>query len=247
MNNVFSFRVGIFTLLNLISLLLIASWSGGITREYWDVLDQWVFATTNPLLNEINVAWRWLWAILSIRISDLVPLFVILWFFSIKGAIFADRQRLFGLVGFVLLLIVMLFVRETLDLYVDLQNLGRVSPTAAIDSAVRLSSIYPSFNLKDWDSDSFPGDHAAVLFTWLGYCLFFVRNKWSLWVLFFVVLFSLPRLMAGAHWLSDIIVGGVSTALTALAFGLYTPMLNRPQKSLTKIINSVLGYCLKKI
>jgi membrane-associated phospholipid phosphatase len=246
MNNIFSFRAGIFITLNLISLLLVASWSGGVTREYWDILDQWVFTTTNPWLNQFNAVWSWFWAILSIRVADLIPLFIMLWFFAIKGAIFADKDRLFGFVGFVLLLIVMLFVRETLDFYADSENLGRSSPTAVMDSVVRLSSIYPSFNLKDWDSDSFPGDHAAVLFTWLGYCLFFVRNKWSFLVLFFVVLFSLPRLMAGAHWLSDILVGGVSTALTALAFGLYTPILNKAQRGLTKIANNILGRLLGK-
>jgi membrane-associated phospholipid phosphatase len=46
--------------------------------------------------------------------------------------------------------------------------------------------------------------------------------------------------MAGAHWMSDIMVGGISTALTALAFGLYTPLLNTPQKILNKITNRIL-------
>jgi membrane-associated phospholipid phosphatase len=50
----------------------------------------------------------------------------------------------------------------------------------------------------------------------------------------------MPRLMAGAHWMSDIIVGGLSTALTTLAFGLYTPLLNAPQKTLRKIANRIL-------
>jgi hypothetical protein len=55
--------------------------------------------------------------------------------------------------------------------------------------------MYPDFGLKDYSGDSFPGDHAAVLFTWLGYCLFFVRNKWTAWILFVVVLFVMPRLI----------------------------------------------------
>jgi membrane-associated phospholipid phosphatase len=134
----------------------------------------------------------------------------------------------------------MLFVRELLDFYVDYNHLNRASPTMLIGEAVRLSSIYPDFGLKDYSGDSFPGDHAAVLFTWLGYCLFFVRNKWTPWILFVVVLFVMPRLMAGAHWMSDIMVGGISTALTALAFGLYTPLLNTPQKILNKITNRIL-------
>lgn len=235
----FSFNIIPFILLNTISVLLVFSWTYGATREYWDVLDKWVFDATNPLLGELGSAWSWSWALLSIRIADLISLFVILWFFYAKDVIFANKDRLFGLIGFVLLGVVMLFARELLDLYVEFSNLDRASPTALISDALRLSSMYPNFGLKDISMDSFPGDHAAVLFTWLGYCLFFVRNKWSYWIIFFVVLFSTPRLMAGAHWMSDILVGGVSTALTALAFGVYTPVLNKPQKILNKIANRI--------
>lgn len=240
MNNIFSFRPNIFITLNSLSLLLVSSWSYGATREYWDLLDQWVFDATNPLLNELGGLWSWFWAVLSIRIADLIPFFIILWFFYAKGVIFESRDRLAGFIGFGLLGIVMLFVRELLDFYVEYNNLNRASPTVLIGDAVRLSSMYPDFGLKDSSGDSFPGDHAAVLFTWLGYCLFFVRNKWTPWILFVVVVFAMPRLIAGAHWMSDIMVGGISTALTALAFGLYTPLLNTPQKILSKITNRIL-------
>jgi membrane-associated phospholipid phosphatase len=204
MNNIFSFRFSTFATLNIISLLLVSSWSYGVTREYWDWLDRWVFDATNPLLNELGGVWSWFWAVLSIRIADLIPFFIILWFFYAKGVIFESKDRLVGLIGFALLGVVMLFVRELLDFYVDYNHLNRASPTMLIGEAVRLSSMYPDFGLKDYSGDSFPGDHAAVLFTWLGYCLFFVRNKWTAWILFVVVLFVMPRLMAGAHWMSDI-------------------------------------------
>ncbi|SFV85260.1 hypothetical protein MNB_SUP05-SYMBIONT-4-253 [hydrothermal vent metagenome] len=36
--------------------------------------------------------------------------------------------------------------------------------------------------------------------------------------------------MSGTHWFSDIAVGGLSIALTAIAFGLYTPILNYFEK-----------------
>jgi membrane-associated phospholipid phosphatase len=57
-----------------------------------------------------------------------------------------------------------------------------------------------------------------------------------------VIFFSLPRLIAGAHWLSDILVGGVSIALIALAFGLYTPLLNRVNKVLNKWASSFIKH-----
>jgi hypothetical protein len=50
-----------------ISLLLVSSWSYGVTREYWDWLDRWVFDATNPLLNELGGVWSWFWAVLSIH------------------------------------------------------------------------------------------------------------------------------------------------------------------------------------
>jgi hypothetical protein len=61
--------------------LLVSSWSYGATREYWDWLDRWVFDATNPLLNELGGVWSWFWAVLSMRIADLIPFFIILWFF----------------------------------------------------------------------------------------------------------------------------------------------------------------------
>jgi hypothetical protein len=48
----------------------------------------------------------------------LIPFFIILWFFYAKGVIFESKDRLVGLIGFALLGVVMLFVRELLDFYV---------------------------------------------------------------------------------------------------------------------------------
>ena len=242
--NTFSFKLSIFAVLNIASVLLVLSWTDGVTREYWDTLDQWIFNATNSSLD--NGAFTWLMAVLSIRIADLVPLIVILGFFYAKDVIFAKQDRIFGLVGFVLILLVMILVRELLDLYTEMVGLNRESPTTVVDSAIRLSSMYPEFHLKDISGDSFPGDHAAVLLIWLGYSLFFARNKWSVIIVFLVMLFSLPRLIAGAHWFSDIAVGGLSITLSTLAFGLYTPLLNKPQIALSKVANDILSVSFKK-
>jgi hypothetical protein len=40
--------------------------------------------------------WSWFWAVLSIRIADLIPFFIILWFFYAKGVIFESKDRLVG-------------------------------------------------------------------------------------------------------------------------------------------------------
>ncbi|MBW5291303.1 MAG: putative membrane protein [Candidatus Ruthia sp. Asou_11_S2] len=236
----YQFQSKPFFILNFVSLLLLFSWSNATTREYWDYLDHQTFIVLNQSLVEFHSIWRGFWAILSVRIADLIPLFLIGLFFYFDDVLFKNKHKMMGLIGFVTLLILMLLMREMMNLYVEYANLGRKSPTLVVDSALRLSSMYPGLGLKDMSAHSFPGDHAAVLFTWLGYCLFFARNRWR-WLVFIIVLvFSMPRLMAGAHWFSDVMVGGVSVATMTLAFGLYTPLLNYINKTLGNVASKFL-------
>ena len=222
----FIFKAIFFFSLNILALLIFFSWINDAGRVYWDIIDYYAAGFLNGLLTQSSSVWNGLWGLLSMRIADLLPLIFIAAFFYFDDVLFAKQQRLAGMVGFVTLLALLLLVRESVDFYVDYYALNRVSPSLQLDSIIRLSEIYPNLNLKDASAESFPGDHAAVLITWLGYSLFFVRNRWSWAALLVVVVFSLPRLISGAHWLSDVLVGGVGIALIALAFGLYTPLLN---------------------
>lgn len=223
----FTFKLKPFLLLNILAFFILYSWVNEGTRVYWNALDIWSIELLNGSLFESSYWWSWMWAVLSLRIADIFALTFILLFFYFSNVLFKKNQRLYGLISFVSLLVLMLIAREFLDFYIEYQDLSRSSPSLQIDSVIRLSEIYPHLPLKDSSGSSFPGDHAAVLITWLGYCLFFVRNFWSWVAVLLVVFFSLPRLIAGAHWLSDILVGGTSIAFITLAFGLYTPLLNR--------------------
>lgn len=238
----FVFKLKPFFLLNALALIIFYSWINVDTRVYWDALDLWSFEVLNGSLVHSNYWWNGMWAVLSVRIADVFPLLFILLFFYFNNVLFEKDQRLYGLVGFVSLLVLMLIVREFLDFYVEYKDLNRSSPSLQLDSVIRLSELYPNLPLKDSSGSSFPGDHAAVLITWLGYCLFLVRNIWSLTAISLVIFFSLPRLIAGAHWLSDVLVGGVSIALVALAFGLYTPLLNSANIFFNKRITNFIKH-----
>ncbi len=216
-----------FFLLNVLAGLIFFSWAHDSTRLYWDELDYQALDFLNGWLSQTPSLWNQLWVVLSIRVADVLPLIFMLGFFYFDDVLFKKDQRLAGFIGFIVLLVLMFIVREGLDFYVEYNHLSRISPSLQLDFVVRLSELYPEFNLKDASVESFPGDHATVLMTWLGYCLFFMRNRWSWMALLLVVIFSLPRLVSGAHWLSDVLVGGSSIALLSLAFGLYTPLLNR--------------------
>lgn len=240
-----TFKLKPLLLLNLGSILLLLSWSLPALREYWDLLDLHVFVMMDNSIKAWGWWWHGFWALLSVRTLDLLPLFLMLIVFWKEDAVFQRSERLSGLIGFVSLLLLMLFVREMLDWYIESAQLKRASPTALVEGAQRLSQFYPNLSLKDWSSDSFPGDHAAVLFVWLGYCLFFVRNRWSVFVLIVSAIFILPRLVAGAHWFSDVMVGGLSIALSTLSIGLYTPILNRLNQRLNALAEQLFGKFIK--
>lgn len=237
----FDFNFRKILVLLLLSLVLILSWVHNDLTHIWKSVDVSVFYTLNSSL-EGNTYWSMLWAFLSLREADIVAAIVIFLFFYSNGVVFNKEERLKGFIGFVTLLFVMLIVRELVDLFVEIYKLNRPSPSLVLDSSIRLSELYPTLHPKDASPASFPGDHAAVLFTWFGYCIYFAKNKWSLAILFATIFFALPRLIAGAHWFSDVAVGGLSIALISISFGLYTPLLNKVNSKLTSLLS---GYLFK--
>ncbi len=242
----FIFKPGLFLLCNILAFLIFFSWLNAHSKLYWDLVDYQAVEFLNGSLGQSANFWNAMWAVLNVRITDFVPLFFILTFFYFDNILFKKGQRLIGLIRFVSLLVLMLIVREGVNFYIDYNHLNRKSPSLTLEAVIRLSEIYPNINLKDASSNSFPGDHAAILLTWFGYCLFFARNTWSLLAVFLVVFFSLPRLIAGAHWLSDILVGGAGIAFITLAFGLYTPLLNKVNQFLVEVTQHFIQNIITK-
>lgn len=110
----------------------------------------------------------------------------------------------------------------------------RLSPSYIDADAFSLQNLCP-FRVKDRSSSSFPADHALFLFLWGNYYLRwgvaqFKRCSATL----LVVLFSLPRLISGAHWLTDILFGGIIPAylfyLTYRTFVLYQALKREGQQ-----------------
>jgi len=237
----YRFQPRVFLLLIFLSILIMYSWTSDVFNQYWRIIDNNVFYFLNSTLGSFNDYWSGIWAILSVRAADLITLIIISLFFYFDGVLFSKGNRIKGLIGFTTILFVMLIVREFMDFYIEIYDLNRQSPSLVMDSVVRLSEIYPNISLKDSSPDSFPGDHAAVLFTWFGYCIYFTRNKWSLLAALVVIVFTTPRLIAGAHWFSDVAVGGLVIALVTLSIGLYTPLLNKIDSKIVNVFYKIVG------
>ena len=202
--------------------LLLGSWLCPITRVWWDTVDQAVFFALNGSVAAPS-AWSQLWALMNVRIMDLVPLLFLLPFMLIPDLIINRHQRMQAGMQLLMILIVMLVVRTVLDQVTEILAWRGKSPSLTLQPAHLLSSMYPGLPLKDSSSHSFPGDHSGVLMIVASFLLLKSCNRWSVLAACVASLFIAPRLIAGAHWLSDVLVGGVFIASISMAFGFFMP------------------------
>lgn len=212
---------------NLLALVLFASWLWPPARLLWDRFDVAAFHLLNaPLAN--NAAWARVWAVGNMRPVDLGVGLVMLLLLVKGNWIVAATQVRQALYAFLAVLGLLLLIRAgLLAELVKIMHWQRPSPSLSVEGAVRLTALFPDWgrdwHLKDASARSFPGDHASILLLWAVFLSFLARGwrRWLVWVL--AVLFMLPRLVSGAHWLSDLLVGGVFLVLVAIGWGLYTP------------------------
>lgn len=208
---------------------LIALWAWPESRAWLQQLSLTLFVVLNGSMADAPL-WSQIVAIANIRATDLATA-LLMALFLLKGGWAIERNAVRrGFVGFVLLLIWLLLFREVL-----LSPLSQwagwklPSPSMAVDGAISTASHVGPFRVKAGDRTSFPGDHAAVLFAWLGY-LMLVGNRHRLWrwlvpAALLVLVMMLPRLIIGAHWLTDNLIGGLVIAALSLAWTCMTPLL----------------------
>jgi len=217
--------------INVFALLLLASWLWPPARLLWDRFDASVFHQLNAPLAS-NSAWAHVWAVCSMRPVDLGFGLIMLVFLIRGNWIFGAAQVRQALYAFLAVLLLLLLIRVGLMVeLVKALHWQRASPSLTVDGAVRLTDLFPDWSrdwhMKDASGRSFPGDHASILLMWAMFLSPFASGwrRWLVWCLAFV--FMLPRLVSGAHWLSDILVGGLFLALIAIGWGLYTPYAAR--------------------
>ncbi len=213
--------------LQLTSLILLASWLPVAGKATWHSLDTPVFRLLNDSLGHVH-GWDLLWALLSTRLADFLAAVVMLLSLITPGLVFQRLQVRRALLVFIALLVVTLLVRTLFTRFIDGLGLQHASPSVALGNDFSLSAAFPwieqVLEIKDRSSRSFPGDHASVLLLWAAFLSLFARGKRLLLVWLTCVLLLLPRLVAGAHWLSDNLVGGGFVVMQTLAWGYCTPL-----------------------
>lgn len=195
------------------------------TEPLWDAVDLAVFKTLNSTIRD-NKFTQYFWALLNHKKMDLVEDVIFLLFF-IWGIFSAPKefrwkktaQFIFCILvaGCVIFFVNRNFLRHN-------HFIPRESPSLVVSHCTRISAEIPWKDLKDETISSFPGDHATTLFLFGFLFTAFVPRRLAIVAWLYVALRTLPRLVVGAHWFSDIAVGSVSIALFFVACFLYTPL-----------------------
>ena len=215
-------RLPYILLLNAAGFALFLSWYLPANHGFWFPLDSGIFLFFNQLLAK-SQAFLWLVAITNNRAFDGFSLLamgcLMLSFWRKEDA--AGRRRIIA-IGLVMLLIAVVVNQ----LAQGLMPVKRSSPSLYFPNINRVSELL-HISTKDASKDSFPGDHGMMLLIFSAFMLRYFGKKAFGVALIIVVVFVFPRVMIGAHWLTDIVVGSLSAVLIGLPWCLMTPLSDR--------------------
>ena len=200
---------------------LVLSYLWAPTRALWDSLDVHAAYALNAIVAGSHRE-QMFWAFANLRVSDYIAAVILLGVlvtYVWSGTNAPRRERVArAIIVCVLLVLLVAVTREWL-----FHDVARDSPSLVLQPFTLLSQQTP-FDAKDHSGQSFPGDHATVVATFTFLLWFFAGRRYGLVCAMLATLFVLPRLVSGAHWLSDAVIGGVVTALVCVPLVVFTPV-----------------------
>ncbi|MCZ4673759.1 phosphatase PAP2 family protein [Citrobacter sedlakii] len=215
-------RLSLILLLNAAGLALFMSWYIPAQHGIWSTADSSIFHFFNQKLVESR-AFLWLVALTNNRAFDgcsLLAMGCLMLSFWLKETP-AGRRRIV-MTGLVMLLTAVILNQ----LGQALLPVKRASPTLSFEHIYRVSELL-HIPTKDASRDSFPGDHGMMLLIFAAFMLRYFGKTAGAIGLLIALVFAFPRVMIGAHWLTDIVVGSLTVVLIGLPWCLMTPLSDR--------------------
>ncbi|EDW0818848.1 phosphatase PAP2 family protein [Salmonella enterica subsp. enterica] len=215
-------RYSLIILLNAAGLALFLSWYLPVNHGFWFTIDSGIFHFFNQKLVESH-AFLWWVAITNNRAFDgcsLLAMGGLMLSFWLKEN--ASGRRRIVIIGLVMLLTAVVLNQ----LGQALIPVKRASPTLSFEHIYRVSELL-HIPTKDASKDSFPGDHGMMLLIFSAFMLRYFGKTAGIIALIIFVVFAFPRVMIGAHWFTDIVVGSLTVILIGLPWWLMTPLSDR--------------------
>ena len=197
------------------------------TQALWLAFDTYLFQALNSSIVEHPIQ-QMFWALGNIKITDIFGALFLLTAFLLYIFEARDEERqkrieqlLYTIIWFE---ISILCCKQVITPICENFHLSRHGPTVVLPNAFMLSEVVPWCKVKDSSYFCYPADHAAIVFQWCAFMWFFAGWKRGLFVLISSMICILPRLISGAHWASDLLVGSGSIVMVAMAWAVCTPM-----------------------
>ncbi len=189
---------------------------------------------------DLGLPWQGFWAFLNIRILDALPALLIMavLFYSVWGLKRQLQIRGCGLIATLALIVATVPFLNSAIVHGWLEY-HRQSPSLALEDFVRLRDLVPGLSFKDQSNFSFPGDHAFILFCFMIFFTYFGKKRLVVISGLIACFFILPRIVSGAHWATDAVVGGLGPALIATSLMYATPLHQWIMKLICPVISFV--------
>lgn len=201
--------------------LLLLSWEYEPVRQFWDAIDEEVFFLLNGMLIS-GEKWQWTAAFSNTKRYDKISAIVLIG--VLAGYAIAERQhgftwRLAAVIVLGVCMLVFVYGRRRLGLF----EIDRPSPSMVLEPFYDLREAFPHKRPKTSAHSSFPSDHGIAVLVYGIIFWVISRRPWQIAILAIAPFFILPRMIGGAHWFTDVFVGGLWFALVISSLIIHTP------------------------
>lgn len=206
---------------NIFGIALLISQYYTYHHGFWFNVDSDIFHYFNHFLDGSHRFFLYLIAITNHRTFDIISFLAMamLYFYYFRQQDNDNKRRM------VIIGIIMLIMAVCIKQWGSLIPISHESPTLyfePFESINRISKL-THFGTKDASGDSFPGDHGMMLMIFAGFMWRYFGLKAFIQSAIIVVIFSAPRIIAGAHWFTDVYVGSLAITSIVLSWFLITP------------------------
>jgi Kdo2-lipid A phosphotransferase len=239
-----AWKLKILLLCHVIGALLFASLFWSVTKVYWEMIDVAFFKAVNSSLRD-RPSWQLFWALANHKLADWVEDIFILGFFVayVKMAHKSLRKQKIVELLFLVIVIGSIIYFVNGKLFREHLDIPRMSPTLVVDDSVRLSQEISWMKVKDSASKSFPGDHGTTALLFAASFTYIAGWRLGIFACLYGAFLCMPRLITGAHWLSDVLVGSGTITLFFLSWAFCTPLFSRFTVSCEKFFTWVGKKC----
>ena len=194
------------------------------TKGLWADIDMWFFYQTNPYLANETIGT--FVSLLNSRLGDWISHLALS--AILVSSIPRRKEAIYSLLGMAIFVVLTQFL-VNYCVFKTALNFLKDSPSLLADHFVNIEKLYPFPNNHSTTVRSFPGDHSTTVFICSAWILMKAGRKVFSPILTLALFFSLPRILAGAHGLSDVIAGAGAITLILL------PLIYLSQRYISKL------------